>query len=53
VLLTNRRGELTEEMRFVALREGVAPEFVRDEVARGRQRRRRPARQSISSVTPA
>ena len=31
-----RRGELTEEMRFVALREGVAPEFVRDEVARGR-----------------
>src|SRR5207253_11098770 len=31
-----RKGELTEEMRFVALREGVAPEFVRDEVARGR-----------------
>jgi phosphomethylpyrimidine synthase len=31
-----RRGELTEEMRFVALREGVAAEFVRDEVARGR-----------------
>jgi phosphomethylpyrimidine synthase len=31
-----RRGEVTEEMRFVALREGVAPEFVRDEVARGR-----------------
>ena len=31
-----RRGELTEEMRFVALRERVAPEFVRDEVARGR-----------------
>ncbi len=31
-----RRGELTEEMRFVALREGVTPEFVRDEVARGR-----------------
>ncbi len=31
-----RRGEITEEMRFVALREGVAPEFVRDEVARGR-----------------
>jgi phosphomethylpyrimidine synthase len=31
-----RKGELTEEMRFVALREGVTPEFVRDEVARGR-----------------
>jgi phosphomethylpyrimidine synthase len=31
-----RRGEITEEMRFVALRESVAPEFVRDEIARGR-----------------
>ena len=31
-----RRGEITEEMRFVAMREGVTPEFVRDEVARGR-----------------
>ncbi len=31
-----RRGEITPEMRFVAVREGVAPEFVRDEVARGR-----------------
>src|SRR5580765_6273073 len=31
-----RRGEITEEMRFVALRESVTPEFVRDEVARGR-----------------
>ncbi|MFO0560467.1 MAG: phosphomethylpyrimidine synthase ThiC [Polyangiales bacterium] len=31
-----RRGEITEEMRFVAIRENVAPEFVRDEVARGR-----------------
>ncbi len=31
-----RRGEITPEMEFVALREGVAPEFVRDEVARGR-----------------
>jgi phosphomethylpyrimidine synthase len=31
-----RRGELTEEMRFVAIRENVAPEFVREEVARGR-----------------
>jgi phosphomethylpyrimidine synthase len=31
-----RRGEITEEMRFVAIREDVAPEFVRDEVARGR-----------------
>ena len=31
-----RRGEITEEMRFVALRENMAPEFVRDEVAAGR-----------------
>ncbi len=31
-----RRGEITEEMRFVAVRENMTPEFVRDEVARGR-----------------
>ena len=31
-----RRGIITEEMRFCALREQVTPEFVRDEVARGR-----------------
>ena len=31
-----RRGEITPEMEFVALREGVAPALVRDEVARGR-----------------
>jgi len=31
-----RRGIITSEMRFVALRENVEPEFVRDEVARGR-----------------
>src|SRR6266508_2907908 len=31
-----RRGEMTREMEFVALREGVPPEMVRDEVARGR-----------------
>jgi len=31
-----RRGEITAEMEFVALREGMAPELVRDEVARGR-----------------
>ncbi len=31
-----RRGIVTPEMEFVALREGVDPEFVRDEVARGR-----------------
>jgi phosphomethylpyrimidine synthase len=31
-----RRGEMTEEMRFVALREGVFAEFVRDEIAAGR-----------------
>jgi phosphomethylpyrimidine synthase len=31
-----RRGIVTAEMEFVALREGVAPEYVRDEIARGR-----------------
>ncbi|HEX2315173.1 MAG TPA: phosphomethylpyrimidine synthase ThiC, partial [Thermomonospora sp.] len=31
-----RRGEITAEMEFVALREGVTPEFVRDELAAGR-----------------
>lgn len=31
-----RRGEITAEMRFVALREGCSPELVRDEVAAGR-----------------
>ncbi len=31
-----RQGILTEEMRFVAIRENVEPEFVRDEIARGR-----------------
>jgi phosphomethylpyrimidine synthase len=31
-----RRGEITPEMEFVAIREGVRPEFVRDELARGR-----------------
>ncbi|HEB53383.1 MAG TPA: phosphomethylpyrimidine synthase, partial [bacterium] len=31
-----RRGEVTEEMRFVAIRENVEPEFVRQEIAAGR-----------------
>jgi len=31
-----RQGIITEEMRFVAIREGVEPDFVRAEVARGR-----------------
>ena len=31
-----RRGVTTQEMRWVAEREGVAPELIRDEVARGR-----------------
>jgi phosphomethylpyrimidine synthase len=31
-----RRGEITPEMEFVAIRERMSPEFVRDEVARGR-----------------
>ena len=31
-----RNGDITEEMRFVAIRENVSPEFVRDEVAAGR-----------------
>jgi phosphomethylpyrimidine synthase len=31
-----RRGEVTPEMEFAAIREGIAPDVVRDEVARGR-----------------
>src|SRR5918996_2270725 len=31
-----RNGEITTEMAFIALREGVPAELVRDEVARGR-----------------
>ena len=31
-----RRGEITPEMEYVAVREGLDPELVRDEVARGR-----------------
>jgi phosphomethylpyrimidine synthase len=31
-----RRGEITPEMEFIAIREGLPPELVRDEVARGR-----------------
>ncbi|MFD7160405.1 phosphomethylpyrimidine synthase ThiC [Kribbella sp. NPDC059898] len=31
-----RAGTITEEMRYVAVREGLEPEFVRAEVARGR-----------------
>jgi len=31
-----RRGVITPEMEFVAVREGVSPDVVRDEVARGR-----------------
>src|SRR5947208_10541575 len=31
-----RRGDVTPEMEFVAIREGMAPELVREEVARGR-----------------
>src|SRR5438094_4114180 len=31
-----RRGEITPEMEFVAIREGVPARFVRDEIARGR-----------------
>jgi phosphomethylpyrimidine synthase len=31
-----RRGEITPEMEFVAIREGVEPELVRSEIARGR-----------------
>ena len=31
-----RKGTITPEMEFIAIREGVSPEFVRDEVARGR-----------------
>ena len=31
-----RRGEITQEMEFIAVREGLPADFVRDEVARGR-----------------
>ena len=31
-----RRGDITPEMEFVAVREDLEPEYVRDEVARGR-----------------
>jgi phosphomethylpyrimidine synthase len=31
-----RRGEVTAEMEYIAVREGLSAEFVRDEVARGR-----------------
>src|SRR5690349_4530097 len=31
-----RRGEITPEMEFIAVREGLPADFVRDEVARGR-----------------
>src|SRR5712671_7124095 len=31
-----RKGVITEEMQFVAAREHLAPELIRDEVARGR-----------------
>jgi phosphomethylpyrimidine synthase len=31
-----RKGIVTPEMDFVAMREGLSPEFVRDEIARGR-----------------
>ena len=31
-----RRGKITPEMEFIAVREGLPAEFVRDEVARGR-----------------
>ena len=31
-----RKGEITPEMEFIAVREGLPAEFVRDEVARGR-----------------
>ena len=31
-----KQGVITEEMAFVASREGVEPEYVRDEIARGR-----------------
>src|SRR5437870_12596633 len=31
-----RKGEITPEMDFIAIREGLPADFVRDEVARGR-----------------
>src|SRR5258708_33022426 len=31
-----RKGQITPEMEFIAIREGLPPDFVRDEIARGR-----------------
>ena len=31
-----KQGIITKEMKFVAIREQVEPEFVREEIARGR-----------------
>ena len=31
-----RKGEITEEMKYVAAREDLSPDFIRDEIARGR-----------------
>ena len=31
-----RKGETTEEMKYVAAREDLSPDFIRDEIARGR-----------------
>ena len=35
-LTSARKGIITPEMARVAIRENVTPEFIRDEVARGR-----------------
>jgi len=35
-IFSARQGEITDAMRFVAERERLAPELVRDEIARGR-----------------
>lgn len=35
-IIEAQKGNITEEMRYIAVKEGVTPEFVRDKVAQGR-----------------
>ena len=35
-ILEARKGKITEQMEYIAKKEGVSPEFVREKVAQGR-----------------
>ena len=35
-IIEAKKGNITEEMKYIALKEGVTPEFVREKVAQGR-----------------